>query len=175
MKRPALPAAVLEALAASRPSSPAIAPAKPNTKGGARKPEGDGVLRRVAPPFVPARGGRRPGANRHVPGVMNSTERAYAADLDLRTAAGDVAWYGFEVLSLKIAEATRYVPDFLVLLGTGELEVHEVKGHWEDDARVKIKAAAMLFPFRFLAARPRRKRDGGGWDFEEFPKVKTKR
>ena len=32
--------------------------------------------------------------------------------------------------------------------------------------RAKIKIAAELYPFRFLAAKP--KKDGGGWDVEVF-------
>lgn len=35
-------------------------------------------------------------------------------------------------------------------------------------ARAKIKIAAELYPFRFLAARPKAKKDGGGWDIEVF-------
>jgi hypothetical protein len=48
------------------------------------------------------------------------------------------------------------------------LECWEVKGHWEDDARVKIKVAAELFPFVFRAFKPKAKRDGGGWSMEVF-------
>lgn len=45
------------------------------------------------------------------------------------------------------------------------MELHEVKGHWEDDARVKIKVAAEQHPwFRFLAVRAR----GGVWEIERF-------
>jgi hypothetical protein len=47
----------------------------------------------------------------------------------------------------------------------GLLELHEVKGGpWQDDARVKIKVAAALYPFRFIAIRAR----AGGWEREEF-------
>ena len=54
------------------------------------------------------------------------------------------------------------------MLGDGTLECHEVKGHWEDDARVKIKCAAEKFPFRFVAMKPRTKKNGGGFECEEF-------
>jgi hypothetical protein len=37
-------------------------------------------------------------------------------------------------------------------------------GHWEDDARVKIKVAARLFPFRFFAFQWRK----GEWHREAF-------
>jgi hypothetical protein len=46
--------------------------------------------------------------------------------------------------------------------------MHEVKGFWTDDARVKIKVAADLYPFRFIAAQALPKKQGGGWKIEEF-------
>lgn len=48
------------------------------------------------------------------------------------------------------------------------MECHEVKGFWRDDARAKIKIAADLYPFRFIAVMKRRKKDGGGWSEEVF-------
>ena len=48
------------------------------------------------------------------------------------------------------------------------MELHEVKGHWQDDARVKIKVAAEQYPFRFVAVKARAKKDGGGFSEEEF-------
>lgn len=108
------------------------------------------------------------GRTRPAPG-MNKTEAAYASHLALRKAAGEVAWFSYEGLKLRLAPNTSYSPDFAVMLSDGTLEAHEVKGgFWEDDARVKIKVAAELFPFRFVAARAKPKRDGGGWEFEEF-------
>jgi len=57
---------------------------------------------------------------------------------------------------------------FAVRLKNGELEFHEVKGFWRDDARVKIKTAAYQYPiFHFIAVTKVRKRDGGGWRREE--------
>jgi hypothetical protein len=50
----------------------------------------------------------------------------------------------------------------------GSLECHEVKGFWADDARVKIKVAAEMYPFRFIAIMKLPKRDGGGFSIEEF-------
>ena len=99
-------------------------------------------------------------------GRMNKTETAYAAQLELRKAAGEVAWWVFEGLKLRLADATFYDTDFTVMLSTGELEVHEVKGHWTDDARVKIKVAAAQYPFRFIALK--KSRESPGWQIEEF-------
>lgn len=101
-------------------------------------------------------------------GAMNKTEQAYAADLELARAAGAVAWFKFEGVKLRLADSTFYTPDFAVMLADGQLEMHEVKGFWEDDARVKIKVAAELYPFRFVAVTARAKKHGGGWSVEAF-------
>jgi hypothetical protein len=101
-------------------------------------------------------------------GEMNKTERAYDAHLSLLQRAGQIQWHKFEGLKLRLADNTFYTPDFAVLAADGVMECHEVKGHWMDDARVKIKVAASLYPFRFLAIKAAAKRDGGGWSVEEF-------
>ncbi|VVE18578.1 MULTISPECIES: hypothetical protein [Pandoraea] len=102
-------------------------------------------------------------------GKMNRTEAAYAAHLEMLKHAGEITWYQFEAIKLRLGKNTFYTPDFAVRLKSGELELHEVKGFWKDDARVKIKSAAYLYPiFRFVALTMIRKRDGGGWRREEF-------
>lgn len=101
-------------------------------------------------------------------GQMNKSEEAYARDLELLKQCGDVAWYKFEGLKLRLADNTFYTPDFAVMLSNGEMQCHEVKGFWTDDARVKIKVAAELYPFRFYALKARAKKDGGGWVSEDF-------
>ena len=58
------------------------------------------------------------------------------------------------------------------MLNDGTLEAHEVKGgFWEDKARTKIKIAAEMYPFRFMAAKQRAKKLGGGWQYEVFGDV----
>jgi hypothetical protein len=98
-------------------------------------------------------------------GTLNRTEREYRDMLELRQKAGEVAWYKFEGLKLRLADATFYSPDFVVMLADGRLECHEVKGHWQDDARVKIKVAASLYPFQFYGVK---KIKGGAWEVEAF-------
>lgn len=100
----------------------------------------------------------------HRAGEMNKTEAAYAAYLDAQKKAGLIADYRFEAVKLRLADKTFYTPDFVVLAPDGVLEMHEVKGFWEEDARVKIKVAAAQFPFRFVAIT----RDKGNWAFESF-------
>jgi len=101
-------------------------------------------------------------------GVMNKTEAAYARHLELLKHSGDVLWYKFEGMKFRLADATFYSPDFIVLLANGALEAHEVKGFWQDDAKVKIKVAADMYPIRFIAIKVKSKKDGGGWAVEEF-------
>ena len=101
-------------------------------------------------------------------GAMNKTEAAYAATLELRRAGGEVAWFKFEGLKFRLADNTFYTPDFAVMLASGAMEAHEVKGYWQEDAKAKIKIAADMYPFRFIAIKVRAKKDGGGWAVEEF-------
>ena len=73
-------------------------------------------------------------------------------------------WLGVQCLKLVMAKRTTYTPDFWTL-EKGQLYAWEVKGHWEDDARVKIKMAASLFTFiDFYAISKRR----GGWMSERI-------
>lgn len=101
-------------------------------------------------------------------GERNKTEAAYESLLKQRQMAGEVAWFRFEGMKLRLADNTFYTPDFAVMLKGGMMEMHEVKGHWMDDARAKIKIAAEMYPFRFLAVMPKAKKDGGGWNVEAF-------
>lgn len=101
-------------------------------------------------------------------GQMNKTEAAYRDTLELRRQAGEVLWYRFEGLKLRLADNTFYTPDYAVMLASGQIECHEVKGFWQDDARAKIKIAAEMYPFRFVAVKAKSKKAGGGWDTEVF-------
>ena len=100
-------------------------------------------------------------------GQMNKTESAYAAHLEAQKGLS-IAWYKFEAIKLRLADKTFYTPDFAVMRNDGQIELHEVKGFWQDDARVKIKVAADMYPFKFIAVKVKTKKDGGGWAVEEF-------
>lgn len=78
---------------------------------------------------------------------MNKTEAAYARFLDQQIAAGEVFEWRYEAIKLKLARKCFYTPDFFVLLPDGKVEFHETKGFMRDDAAVKIKVAAKLFPW----------------------------
>jgi hypothetical protein len=96
---------------------------------------------------------------------MNKTEAAYARYLEARLVAGEILWYSYESMKFRLAGKTFYTPDFPVMLADGSMEMHEVKGFWEEDARVKIKVAAELFPFRFVGVQ---RQGQTGWKFEVF-------
>lgn len=101
---------------------------------------------------------------RRVAGQMNKMEAKYAEVLEARLRLGEVLFYKYEGAKLRLAVNTTYSPDFLVQLANGEIEFHETKGFWEQASRIKIKVAADMFPFRFVAVTHKK----GEWQFEEF-------
>jgi hypothetical protein len=86
-------------------------------------------------------------------GAMNKTEALYAKHLELRKADGDVLWYRFEGVKLRLADKTFLTPDFAIMTRDGVIELHDCKGFMMDDANVKIKVAADQYPFRFFIIR----------------------
>lgn len=106
---------------------------------------------------------------RNPPGTMNSLEAAYAAHLETLKQNGEIIWWAYEPIKLRLANKTSYNPDFLVIRSNGEVEIHETKGYWRDDARLKIKVAAEYFWFfKFVAIQQQTKKAGGGWKYEYF-------
>lgn len=100
-------------------------------------------------------------------GQMNKLERSYAGELEYMRQEGKVLAWQFEAIKLLLAERTSYTPDFLVVLPNGEIELIEVKGFWQEDARAKTKIAAARFPwFRFRGATWNKR---VGWIHEDFP------
>lgn len=97
-------------------------------------------------------------------GEMNKSEANYAKFLELRKQGGEIAWYKFEGMKFRLADNTFYTPDFAVLKSNGVLEMHEFKGRWMDDARVKIKVAAEMYPVVFIGVQ----KDGTGYKYEYF-------
>lgn len=98
---------------------------------------------------------------------MNKLEGRYAREvLEVRKRDGIILSWHFEAVKLRLADRTGYTPDFMVCY-PDRIEFHETKGFWRDDARVKIKVAAELFPmFKFIAVQWSKK--AGGWMYEAF-------
>lgn len=96
---------------------------------------------------------------------MNKLESQYAEHLEMEKRAGNIQWWGFETVKIRLADLTFYTPDFAVVGKDSKLSFHETKGGpWRDDARVKIKVAAETFPAKFIAVKLGKR----GWEFEEF-------
>ena len=106
------------------------------------------------------------GRSPHRSGDMNRLEKNYYEEvLKPKLLAGEYTWVAFEPFKLRLADNTFYTPDFVAISKDGQLEVHEVKGFWEDDARVKWKIAAEQFYFfRFFAITVKNKL----WSIEEY-------
>lgn len=98
-------------------------------------------------------------------GKMNKSEALYAKHLDVLKQIGSIQWYSFEAINLRLADKCFFMVDFFVMVKGGQLECHECKGgYWTDDALVKIKVAAKLFPFKFIAV----KLIKGTWEKRDF-------
>jgi hypothetical protein len=106
------------------------------------------------------------GKGRKKPNVMNGLESRYAEYLENKKQIGEIVWYAYEPIKFNLAKLSTYTPDFLVLTNDNELQVHEVKGFWLDNARTKVKISAELFPLRFFGVQWDRKTKE--WVFEEF-------
>ena len=105
---------------------------------------------------------------------MNKTEMAYEAHLNLRKITGEVMWFKYEGMTLKLGPDCRLTMDFVVMLTDGTIELHDTKGterrirkngdrvaapRCEDDATAKMAVAAAMFPFVFKVAF----KDSGNW------------
>lgn len=101
-------------------------------------------------------------------GQMNKTEEAYSRTLNEYMHDGLIQWWKFEGVKLRLADNTFLTVDFAVMGLDGVLEMREVKGYMMDDAAVKLKVAAAMYPFRFYLVRQKPKKDGGGWSEVEL-------
>jgi hypothetical protein len=99
----------------------------------------------------PADSRRRP----PIPNGMNLTERRYAEGLEARRLFGEIREWFFEPDTLPLGPEMTFKPDFRVEHLNNTVEYVDVKGrHMWEDATVKIKAAAVLYPeFLFVQAK----------------------
>ena len=100
---------------------------------------------------------------------MNGTEKEFALILEARRRNEEIRSWRFEAITLTLGVDCRYTPDFYIIGWDGDIWFAETKGFWRDDAKVKIRVAARLFPeFTFTAHRKLPKKKGGGWIEESF-------
>ncbi len=95
-----------------------------------------------------------------IPRGMNSWEKQYAGWLATMQAGGEVLWWAFEPIRVRLADNSFFKPDFLVVWHDGEITADEIKGVEREAAIVRWKVAAGLIPwvtFRMLT------KEGSGW------------
>lgn len=74
---------------------------------------------------------------------LNKTEKAWLAELRIRRPK----FLGIQALTFKLGDDCRYTPDFIEISQEDKFIAWEVKGFMRDDALVKLKVSARLFPF----------------------------
>ncbi len=120
-----------------------------------------------------ARLGQKAKGTMRQPRGMNKTEAAYAAHLEMEKRIGDVLWFRYEGITVRLSDDCRFTADFAVMLADGTIELHDTKSLWskkakphiEDDALVKLRTAAEMYPFKIRAVW---KATNGEWDSKEF-------
>lgn len=106
---------------------------------------------------------------RHIPGVMNQTESAYADALYALKLTGEIIDWKFEAVKFRLAAGCFYTPDFAVFYADCEMEFVDVKGGGPiaEASVVRMKCAAEAFPF-FRFAMEQRLPKKGGWKRTEY-------
>lgn len=91
---------------------------------------------------------------------LNKTEAAYLA---LLRTQGHL-WLGIQCVTLKLADDCRFTPDFAYINHEGRFTLVDVKGFQREDALIKAKVAARLFPWASFVIVSKIK---GGWDVKD--------
>ena len=107
---------------------------------------------------------------RREPGEMNGLERKYAAHLEVRKLAGEIADWKFDSWKVRLLDDKCWlVVDFMVMLADGTIQFHECKGFMEGDAWLKLKMAAEFYwMFDFFLVKAKKKAEGGGWEIKKI-------
>jgi hypothetical protein len=98
-------------------------------------------------------------------GTMNKLETKFSEHLKTLEHSGEILWWKFEGVKLRLADKTFLTVDFASMGSDGLLTMWECKGFMEDDAAVKLKVAAATYPFRFVLVT---KGKAGLWNFREM-------
>lgn len=77
---------------------------------------------------------------------MNGIETRFSKFLDQIQRQGEIVRWGYEEVTFKLAPATSYTPDFLIILPNRHWVLVETKGFLRDDAAIKFKIAAEKYP-----------------------------
>lgn len=94
---------------------------------------------------------------------LNKTERRFYEWVKHRDG---FLWIGVQNVTLKLADDTRYTPDFIGVRPDG-ITAWEVKGFMRDDAHVKLKTAARQFPWIDFILVTATKVQKGNWELRD--------
>ena len=93
---------------------------------------------------LPSRSGaKRP--TRTPGGFRSKLEERFAGELELRRRAGELCWWAYEPVRLKLGEGATYCPDFGTVDADGRFELWETKGFRREASIVRLKVAASLY------------------------------
>lgn len=84
---------------------------------------------------------------------MNKWEAQFAQTLEVRKQAGELIWWAFEPIRIRLADGAFYRPDFVTVDRQGRTEIYEIKGHFREAARVRLRVAAEKLPYPFYLVR----------------------
>lgn len=103
--------------------------------------------------------------NTRVGKAKNKLEQQWESELERKKNAGEIAWFGYEAMTFKLADDVRYTPDFMVMLPDGRLQAQECKGSfWPDKNKQKFKVAReQLWFLDFVVVRRDALKRGGAW------------
>ncbi len=94
-------------------------------------------------------GGHTLAAKKAKPKGMNKWEEAFARTLEYRKAVGEIVWWAYEPFRIRLADGAFYRPDFATVDLDGRTSIYEVKGHYREAARVRLKVACEKLPYPF--------------------------
>jgi hypothetical protein len=92
-------------------------------------------------------------------------EREYAQVLEAQRRAGRIHDWRLKPMRLRIGNGAFLTIDFLVVQNDGALELHEVKGHWREAAKVRVRVAQEMYPWLPIKIVRRERRQ---WKIEEL-------
>lgn len=78
------------------------------------------------------------------PDTMNETERKYSRRLKAMLHAGEIAWYGYECIKMRLSEGSFYRTDFMVVTKEGYIELHDTKAYFKSKKKPGITEASMV-------------------------------
>ena len=81
------------------------------------------------------------------PKFKSKLEAEYAQMLEAQARSGLIKSWMYEGITVRLADGVRFTVDFNVIALDGSLSMVEVKGpYMRDDARIKLRVAARMFP-----------------------------